>query len=89
MDQPESNDKPEAAMDMPITRKIEQFLRDTGMPPTVFGRRALHDPRFVFDLRLGREPGARVRNRAEHFMNRWHASGATRYSAPPRGRPQP
>ncbi len=72
-------------MDMPITRKIEQFLRDTGMPPTVFGRRALHDPRFVFDLRLGREPGVRVRNRAEHFMNKWHASGAT-YTAPPRGR---
>lgn len=74
-------------MDMPINRKIEQFLRETGMPPTVFGRCALHDPRFVFDLRMGREPGARVRNQVEHFMNIWRENGNTRYFARPRGRP--
>lgn len=73
-------------MNMPINRKIEQFLRETGMPPTVFGRCALHDPRFVFDLRMGREPGARVRNRAEHFMNIWRAKGCPRYQAAPGGR---
>jgi hypothetical protein len=74
-------------MDMPINRKIEQFLRETGMPPTVFGRRALHDPRFVFDLRMGREPGARVRNKAEHFMNIWRENENAAYIAKPGGRP--
>lgn len=74
-------------MDMPINRKVEAFLRETAMPPTVFGRRALGDPRFVFDLRMGREPGARVRARAEHFMNTWRGKGDPRYVARPRGRP--
>lgn len=74
-------------MDIPINRKIEQFLRETGMPPTVFGRWALRDPRFVFDLRMGREPSARVRCKAEHFMNIWRQNGNARYIARPRGRP--
>ena len=39
-----------------LIRKIEVFLRRTGMPPTRFGRLAARDPRFVFDLRDGREP---------------------------------
>lgn len=48
--------------------KIERFLRETGMPPSVFGRTAVRDPRFVFDLRRGREPGVRTRARIEQFM---------------------
>jgi hypothetical protein len=54
---------------MSTLRRIEQFLRRTGMAPTVFGRRAVRDPRLVFDLRQGREPGDRMRRRLEHFMN--------------------
>ena len=54
---------------MPIRRKIEKFLRDTGMAPTRFGRDAVRDPRLVFDMRLGREPTARMTERIEHFMN--------------------
>ena len=57
------------AIDRPLIMTIERFLRETGMPATRFGRMAVHDPRFVLDLRMGREPGTRVRCRAEHFMN--------------------
>ena len=59
--------------DTPLLAIIERFLRDTGMPATRFGREAVKDPRFVLDLRLGREPGTRVRCRVEHFMNIWRA----------------
>ena len=39
-----------------LLRQIEIFLRETGMPWTKFGRLAAHDPRFVQDLRNGRQP---------------------------------
>lgn len=52
-----------------LIRKIETFLRRTGMPATKFGRLATHDPRFVLDLRMGREPRTLTRKRVEHFMN--------------------
>jgi len=37
---------------------IEKYLRRTDVPPTRFGREAVGDPRFVGDLRRGREPRA-------------------------------
>jgi hypothetical protein len=52
-----------------LIRKIESFLRQTGMRATTFGRLAARDPRFVFDLRNGRMPRARTEQRIEHFMN--------------------
>lgn len=52
-----------------LIRKIEVFLRRTGMPATKFGRLATHDPRFVLDLRNGRMPRSRMEQRVEHFMN--------------------
>lgn len=54
---------------MALIRRIEKFLRDTQMPPTVFGRRAANDPRLVFDLRGGREPRPALTKKLEHFMN--------------------
>ncbi|MBA4090325.1 MULTISPECIES: hypothetical protein [Sphingomonas] len=57
-----------------LLRMIEQFLREFQMPPTRFGRECARDPRLVFDLRLGREPGDRVRRRVEHFMNSYRRS---------------
>ena len=54
---------------MHLLRSIELFLKKTEMAPTRFGRAAVRDPRFVFDLRNGREPGARTKRRVEHFMN--------------------
>lgn len=55
--------------DRPLLMSIDRFLRETGMPATKFGRLAVRDPRLVHDLRLGREPGGRLRCRVEHFMN--------------------
>ena len=52
-----------------LIRRIEQFLRETGMPWTKFGRLATHDPRFVQDLRNGRLPRPATESRVEHFMN--------------------
>ena len=54
-----------------LIRKIEKFLRTTGMPATKFGRLAIRDPRFVLDLRMGREPRERTELRVEHFMNEY------------------
>jgi hypothetical protein len=52
-----------------LIRKIEVFLRKTGMPATRFGRLATHDPRFVYDLRNGRSPRPQTETRVERFMN--------------------
>jgi hypothetical protein len=57
-----------------LLRKIEQFIHEYQIPPTRFGRQCVRDPRLVFDLRLGREPGDRVRRRVEHFMNTYRRS---------------
>jgi hypothetical protein len=52
-----------------LIRKIEVFLRRTGMPATKFGRLVARDPRFVTDLRHGRMPRTCMERRVEHFMN--------------------
>lgn len=43
-----------------LLREVEKFLRSNDTPPTRFGREALGDPRFVFDLRNGRDPRPRT-----------------------------
>jgi len=48
--------------------EIETFLTDQEMDPTAFGRRALNDPNFVFDIRDGRSPSAKTIDRARAFM---------------------
>src|SRR3546814_4170331 len=40
--------------DMSLLWQIERHLKETGTPPTLFGRRAVRDPRLVHDLRRGR-----------------------------------
>ena len=57
-----------------LIRRIEKFLRQTGMPWTKFGRLAAHDPRFVGDLRNGRSPRLDTERRVEHFMNTYGES---------------
>ncbi|HEY7808268.1 MAG TPA: hypothetical protein VIC34_13815 [Croceibacterium sp.] len=52
-----------------LIRKIEEFMRHTKMPQTRFGRLAINDPQFVFDLRRGRVPRPQTEERVEHFMN--------------------
>ena len=41
---------------MYLLRDVEKFLRRSDVAPTRFGRDAMGDPRFVFDLRNGRDP---------------------------------
>lgn len=57
-----------------LLRAIERFLHNNRMPPATFGRACVRDPRLVFDLRRGREPGDRLKRRIEHFMNTYRRS---------------
>jgi hypothetical protein len=51
-----------------LLRKVEKFLRISDIPPTRFGREAMGDPRFVFDLRNGREPRPETVRRVLTFL---------------------
>jgi len=57
-----------------LLRLVEKFMREFNVPPTRFGRESVRDPRLVFDLRKGREPGDRIKRRIEHFMNTYRRS---------------
>lgn len=48
--------------------EIEKFLRRAEVAPTRFGRDAVGDPRFVFDLRRGREPRDRTVKRVKAYL---------------------
>lgn len=41
---------------MHLLRNVEKYLKTSNVAPTRFGRDVVGDPRFVFDLRNGREP---------------------------------
>jgi len=43
---------------MKLLDRIERHLKETHMSATRFGRRAVGDPRFVLDLRMGRRATA-------------------------------
>ena len=53
---------------MHVGWEVEKFLRRSGMSPTKFGRVAVNDPRFVLDLRMGREPRSRTAQRVISFI---------------------
>lgn len=61
-----------------LIRSIEQFLRRHQMAATTFSRLATRDPRFVADLRNGRQPGSAVERRVEHFMNTYSETAHAR-----------
>jgi len=54
---------------MTLLRRIERHLDATGMPPTRFGRETVGDPRFVFDLRAGREPRDETARRVSAWLD--------------------
>ena len=54
---------------MTLLRRIERYLRATRTAATAFGREAVRDPRFVFDLRLGREPRRETERRVIAFLD--------------------
>ena len=58
---------------MHLLRRIERYLRETDTPPTRFGRLAVRDPRFVFDLRSGREPRPETEQRVQAWLDAHHA----------------
>ena len=51
-----------------LLREVEKFLNRSQTAPTRFGREAVGDPRFVFDLRRGREPRPRTVRRVRAFL---------------------
>ena len=53
---------------MHLLRDVEKFLRQNDTPPTRFGREAVGDPRFVFDLRKGRDPRPRTIERVRAYL---------------------
>ena len=52
-----------------LLRDVELFLRASNIPAATFGRVAMGDPRFVFDLRNGREPRTRTIERVRAFLD--------------------
>jgi hypothetical protein len=59
---------------MHINRRIERFLREHDMPPTLFGRLAVQDPRLVLDMRMGREIRDTTAARLIEFMECYRAA---------------
>ena len=53
---------------MQLLREVEKFLMRKAVPPARFGRDAVNDPRFVFDLRKGREPRERTSRRVRAYL---------------------
>ena len=53
---------------MYLLREVENFLRHSNIPPARFGRVVMGDPRFVFDLRNGREPRPATVARIRQFL---------------------
>jgi hypothetical protein len=47
---------------------VEKYLKNSNTPAARFGREAMGDPRFVFDLCRGREPRARTVERVRAFL---------------------
>lgn len=53
---------------MKLLDRIELHLKETHISATRFGRRAVGDPRFVLDLRLGRRPRRRTLEKVERYL---------------------
>ena len=54
---------------MHLLRRIERYLKRTRTAPTRFGREAVRDPRFVFDLRDGRCPRNATARRVVAYLD--------------------
>jgi hypothetical protein len=51
-----------------LLREVEIFLRQSEVTPTRFGRDVVGDPRFVFDLRNGRDPRPKTVARVRAYL---------------------
>ena len=52
-----------------LLRQMTQACELHDIPPTRFGREAVGDPCLVFDIRAGRQPGARLQRRILAYIN--------------------
>lgn len=57
----------------PLLDEVTAFCEQAGVAWSAFGEAAVGDPNFVFDLKAGREPRRRVRDRVADYM----ATGTT------------
>lgn len=55
---------------------VEKFIADNAMTPTQFGKQFARDPRFVFQLREGREPRTATRRHVLDALQREQAVSA-------------
>jgi 2,4-dienoyl-CoA reductase-like NADH-dependent reductase (Old Yellow Enzyme family) len=56
--------------DIPVhlLREVEKFLRTSKISAAAFGCEVMRDPRFVFDLRKGREPRIQTVTRVRAYL---------------------
>ena len=52
-----------------LLRHVEKHLRHHEVRPASFGRAAVEDPSFVFELRRGRDPRPRTVAKVMAYMN--------------------
>ena len=52
-----------------LTQRIEVYLKESGLTESDFGRAAINDPNLVRQLREGREPRRRTRERIAAFLD--------------------
>lgn len=57
-------------------QELHNIVRRVGLPPATFGRLALKDPAFVFDVRRGRMPRRETLDRIRAFVEAWEAGNA-------------
>ncbi len=62
---------------MSLLSVVERHLRHRGIAPSRFGREVAGDPRFVFDLRRGREPRGATSARVMAFIANAESVAAT------------
>ena len=55
---------------MELLERIEAYIKTRRIPPTRFGRDAVGDPKFVFQLRDGRDPRVSTVHRVIEFIDR-------------------
>ena len=67
---------------MSLLQIVERHLRHSATAPSRFGREVAGDPRFVFDLRRGREPRPATTARVTAFIARERHLAASRTDSP-------
>lgn len=58
--------------------EVEAFMSRHDMPPSTFGRLAMSDATFVFDLRKGQDIKMSTADRCRQFMNEYRAQRTRR-----------